>query len=300
MILGVTTLGMVLAVIAALSIACTSLSIRLGTDDGDPTAALVVVLGCNVAILVPIAAMYASAAPKLSLESALWFAAAGLTGTLLGRICYFTSITRIGSSRTEPIKATQPLHATVIAVLLFGERVTALHFAGIVLIIVGVAVVSREVSRNGSASGPNSRRALLPGFAAAVFFGLEPILAKLGFADSDALFAGLTLRIVVAAAAFLAYLWFRDALPAMSQLGGTNARWYVAAGVANTLFLLSYYGALQIAPVSIVVPIIQTSPLVVMVLALLFLPDQLERVTRCLAAAAAIVVVGAVAVTLFS
>lgn len=88
MILGVTTLGMVLAVIAALSIACTSLSIRLGTDDGDPTAALVVVLGCNVAILVPIAAMYASAAPKLSLESALWFAAAGLTGTLLGRICY--------------------------------------------------------------------------------------------------------------------------------------------------------------------------------------------------------------------
>lgn len=293
-------LGIGLAAVAALSIATTSLGIRLGTDDGTTIEALVVVLACNVLLLAPIAAVYAPTEPPLTLRSALAFGAAGVTGTLLGRLFYFTSIARIGSSRTEPIKATQPLHATVGAVILFGERVTALHFAGIVLVVVGVAVVSWEMSRNDSATGVESVRALLPGLAAAVFFGIEPLLAKLGFGGSNALISGVMLRIVVAAAAFVTYLWLRNGLPSLDRLRRSNSRWYLVAGVANTSFLLSYYAALQVAPVSLVVPIVQTSPLVVMALSLLFLPTRLERVTWRLGSGASIVVAGAVLVTLFS
>lgn len=293
-------LGIGLAALAALSIATTSLGIRLGTDDGTTVEALVVVLACNVLLLAPIAVVYAPAEAPLTLRSALAFAAAGVTGTLLGRMFYFTSISRIGSSRTEPIKATQPIHATVGAVLLFGERVTVPHFVGIALVVLGVAVVSWEMSRSDEAVGIESLRALLPGFAAAVFFGVEPILAKIGLGESNALISGMMLRIVVATAAFATYLWFQSSLPSLTQLRRANSRWYLAAGVANTSFLLSYYAALQVAPVSLVVPIVQTSPLVVMVLSLLFLPTRLERVTWRLGGGASIVVVGAVLVTLFS
>lgn len=294
------SLGVGLAALATLSVAATSLGIRLGTDEGNTVDALVVVLACNVLLLAPIAALYAPAEPPLTLGAALAFAAAGVTGTLLGRVFYFTSISRIGSSRTEPIKATQPLHATAIAVVLFGERVTGPHLAGIVLIVLGVAVVSWEASRSDDASGIESARALIPGLAAAVFFGIEPNLAKLGLGESDALVSGVMLRIVVAAAAFVTYLWLRGSFPSPGRLWRPSSRWYVAAGVANTSFLLSYYAALQVAPVSLVVPIVQTSPLVVMAVSLLFLPTRLERVTWRLGAGASIVVVGAVLVTLAS
>lgn len=293
-------LGIGLAALAALSIALTSLGIRLGTDDGSTIEALVVVLACNVLLLAPIAAVYAPAEAPLTLRSALAFGAAGVTGTLLGRLFYFTSISRIGSSRTEPIKATQPLHATIGAVVLFDERVTTLHLTGILLVVLGVAIVSWEMSRSDSATGVESVRALLPGLAAAVFFGIEPLLAKIGLGASNALISGVMLRIVVAAVAFLTYLRLRNSLPSPARLWRSNSRWYLFAGVANTSFLLSYYAALEVAPVSLVVPIVQTSPLVVMVLSLLFLPARLERVTWRLASGASIVVAGAVLVTLFS
>ena len=84
------------------------------------------------------------------------------------------------------------------------------------------------------------------------------------------------------------------------DLRGSALRWYLAAGVANTVFMLSYYGSVQLTPVSVVIPIVQTSPLVVLVASMLFLPVRLERVTWRLAAGAAVIVGGAVMVTLFS
>jgi uncharacterized membrane protein len=65
----------------------------------------------------------------------------------------------------------------------------------------------------------------------------------------------------------------------------------------NTAFLFFYYAALELAPVTFVVPIVSTSPIVVVVLSRLFLP-RLERVTPRLVAAAGVVVIGVIAVAL--
>lgn len=292
--------GVGLAALAALSIAITSLAIRVGTDEGGTIDAFVVVLLCNVGLIVPIALVLAPAGSSLTIASAVAFVGAGIAGTLVGRLFYFHSIAAIGSSRTEPIKATQPLHATVIAVLVLGEHVSLAHFLGVVLVVVGVAGVSWEFSRDGSADGTSSLRALLPALAAALFFGVEPILAKFGLAGTDSMLLGLAVRIVAAAGGFFAYLVLRGALPAPDDFRTPDLWWYLGAGVANTSFLLTYYGALAVAPVSIVVPIVQTSPLVVMVLSMLFLPVRLERVTPQLVAAATVVVSGAIVVTLSS
>ena len=75
-------------------------------------------------------------------------------------------------------------------------------------------------------------------------------------------------------------------------------RWYVAAGVTSAVGLLAYFAALETVPVVIAIPIIQTAPLLVIVLSIAFLPRQLERVTWRLVAAAVIVVVGATLVSL--
>jgi drug/metabolite transporter (DMT)-like permease len=294
--------GIGLATIAAASVACTSLGVRVGMDRGRTMDALVVVLLCNLLILLPVTAVLYYPEYGVSLRSAIAFVAAGLTGTLLGRLCYFNGISLLGSSRTEPIKATQPLHGSVIAVIVLGETVTALQLVGILLIVLGVGSISWETSREppGGLSSEDAAKGVLLGIGAAFFFGIEPIWAKIGLADGTPVLVGLVFRMVIAAAAFLGYLRARNQLPSTESLTRSNMRWYVAAGIANTLFLIAYYASLQTAPVTVVLPIVQTSPLLVVVLSGLFLPTRLERISWPLVVGAITVVVGAVFVTLFS
>ena len=286
------TVGIGLAAIAAVSVACTSLGVRVGMDRGRTMDALVVVLLCNLLILLPATAVLYYPEYGVTLRSALAFVAAGLTGTLLGRLCYFNGISLLGSSRTEPIKATQPLHGSVIAVVVLGETVTVLQ----------VGSISWETSRDPPAalSTEDAAKGVLLGIGAAFFFGIEPIWAKIGLADGTPVLVGLVFRMVIAAAAFLGYLRARNQLPSTESLTRANMRWYVAAGIANTLFLIAYYASLQTAPVTVVLPIVQTSPLLVVVLSGLFLPTRLERISWPLVVGAITVVAGAVLVTLFS
>lgn len=291
--------GVVLAAVAALAVAVQSVSVRVGTDEGRATDALVVVLFTNVAIIVPAALVLHYPDYSITRDSVLAFVAAGIVGTLLGRIFYYTSIQRIGASRSEPLKASQPLHATLIAVVVLGERVTPGHVVGILLIVAGIAAISWETARgDGVAEGTSGLALLLP-LSAAFLFGIEPTLAKLGFAEGTPILVGLAIKTVAATAGFLGYLRLRNDLPSLAVFGGRNVRWYALAGLANTTFLFLYYAGLSIAPVSVVVPIIQTSPLLVMVLSLAFL-SRLEHVTWKLLTGACVVVGGAVVLTAYA
>jgi len=296
---GAVVTGVVLAAAAAIAVAVQSVSVRVGTDDGRATDALVVVLATNVVLIVPAAAVVHYPNYALTPRAVGAFVAAGAVGTLLGRIFYYTSIQRIGASRSEPLKASQPLHATAIAVVVLGERVTAGHVVGILLIVAGVAAISWETSRGDGAEGDASALALALPLAAAFMFGIEPTLAKVGFAEGTPILVGLAIKTVAATVGFLAYLRARSDLPSPGALVDRNAKWYAVAGLANTAFLGLYYLALSVAPVSVVVPIIQTSPLVVMVLSMAFL-SRLERVTWKLLTGACVVVGGAVVLTAFA
>lgn len=291
--------GVGFAVLAAMMLASQAIFIRIGTSDGSVSLALMIVLGINVIILAggTLIAYYPNyGVTPLSLAV---FVGAGLTGTVLARSLYFLSIERIGASRTEPIKSSQPLHATFVAVLVLNEVVTSVHLLGIVLIVVGIAAVSWETNKQGNANGEVASHELLFPFAAAFFFGVEPTFVKMGFAEGTPVFVGLAIKTVAAAIGFTTYLWATSALPTREALQWKSTRWYLAAGVANTVFLVVYFFALDVAPVALVVPIVQSSPLIVLVIAYLFL-DRLETVTWRLTAAATVAVLGTIIVTLAS
>lgn len=183
--------------------------------------------------------------------------------------------------------------------VVLGEQVTTGHVVGILLIVAGIAAISWETARGDDVAEGTSGLALLLPLAAAFLFGIEPTLAKLGFAEGTPILVGLAIKTVAATVGFLGYLRLRNDLPTLAVFGGRNVRWYVLAGIANTTFLFLYYAGLSIAPVSVVVPIIQTSPLLVMVLSLAFL-SRLEQVTWKLLTAACVVVGGAVVLTAYA
>ncbi|MFD1685017.1 DMT family transporter [Halobellus litoreus] len=297
---GVLTLGILLAAFGAVALAVQSLSIRYGTITSDSSDALVVVLAVNVLALVPAAFLLGSPIQDLTLRSLGAFTAAGLLGTMVGRAMHFEGIKRIGSSRAEPIKASQPLHASLIAVVVLGEIVTGGHLLSMVAIVLGIGIITHEHGRSDADDGGAGYVGLAFPFAAAFFYGIEPTFAKLGFAEGAAVLTGLTVKTVSAGLGFLLYLWWTEGLPDLRSVERRELPWLVGAGLANTLFLLGYYGALELEPVSLVVPLVQSSPLVVIFLSIVFVSDDLERITPRLVAGALVAVAGAIGVTLLS
>lgn len=294
----VLSVGVGLAVLGAVALAIQSLSIRYGTITSDSSDALVIVLAINVAVLVPAAFVFGSPLEELTLRSLAAFTAAGLLGTMVGRAMHFEGIKRIGSSRAEPIKASQPLHASLVAVVVLGEVVSPGHLFSMIAIVAGIAIITYEHGRGGGAATDAGYVSLAFPLAAAFCYGIEPTFAKLGFAAGAAVLTGLTVKTVSAGLGFLGYLWWTEGLPNPRAVERTELPWLVGAGVANTVFLLGYYSALELEPVSLVVPLVQSSPLVVILLSVLFVSDDLERITPRLATGALVAVGGAVGVTL--
>lgn len=291
-----TLLGVGLALVGALFIAIQVACIRVGTDAGRSNDALVVVLLVNIVVLVPLAGLVHFPTYHLPVVAVLAFAGAGFVGTMLGRAFEYAGIERIGASRSEPIKASQPLHAALLAVFLLGESLSVARLAGIVCIVAGIALISWESQSGAGVDAENPLKGLLFPFAAAFFFGIEPIFAKVGFAAGTPVLVGLAVKTLAATVAFTAFLRSRGSLPSLATVDRSSLRWYVAAGVANTLFLLAYYAALEIAPVVLVIPVLQASPLFVIAISLVFL-ERLERITPRLVLGALVVVAGTVVVS---
>lgn len=292
------SVGILLAVLGAFGLAVQSLCIRYGTVKSESAHALVVVLAVNIAFLVPVAFLLERPLLALTPRAVAAFTAAGLIGTMAGRAVYYEGIKRIGASRSESIKASQPLHASLIAVVVLAETVSVGHFLSMVCIVAGIALISYEHGNAGVEGADTSYAALTLPLVAAFLYGIEPTFAKLGFAEGPDVFTGLAVKTVSAAVGFLLYLGWKTGIPRPRSFNRGEVPWIVAAGLANTVFLLGYYAALTLEPVSVVVPLVQSSPLLVIVISAFFVSDDLERITVRLAAGAAAVVAGAVGVTL--
>lgn len=295
----VSGLGVGLALLAAVCLAGQALTIRLASRAGATKDVLLIVLAVNTAVFVPLAVVFGGD-HGLTRTSVAAFVAAGLVSTMIGRAFFYGGIKRVGAARAEPLKASMPLHATVLAVLLLAEPVSGLQFLGVVLIVVGVAVVSWDgATRDASATGEVDWVGIAFPLIGAFLFALEPILATVGLGEGTPVLVGLAVKTAAAFLVFLAYLTVRDDLPSADQLRRAgDFRWYIVAGVASSAFLLAYYAALDVSRVAVVVPIMQTSPLIVAAGAALFLRG-LERVTPALVVGSTVVVVGATLVTVF-
>ncbi|MGQ4556571.1 EamA family transporter [Halobellus sp. GM3] len=293
--------AIVIAVAAAMSNAASQLWIRLGTSEGEAFDGVLVVMITNLVVLIPVVGVLYFPNYGLTRDSLVMFVAAGLVGTMLGRVFMYTSIDRIGASRTSPIVATQAIVASGLGILILGENVTVPHGVGVAFIVLGVAALSWETTQE----NPDdlSRRELLIGlllpFGAAFAYGFEPIFATSGLREGTPAPVGLALKTFAATVGFLTYLRWKSALPSFGTIWSINTRWFVFAGVGNSLFLLGYYLALELAPVSVVVPIVMTYTLFVVVFSAVFMPRRLERITWRLAGATVVIVAGALVVTMF-
>ena len=296
-----TTIGAGLATIAAVCFAVQFLAIRIGTEDNAVAGAVLVTLVCNVVLVVPVVVVrnWGHLSGLYTPTAVVAFATAGLAGLGLARVFLFRSVKLIGASRTSPVAATNVLFATAFATVVLGERVAPLHVVGIVLVVGGVGLLSWETAtadRSASGSPTSSVTEFAYPLAAAVLIGVEPVLVSIGIAEGTPVIPGLAVMMLSGTLGYAAY-WVVSQSDRSLRGSGGAIRWYVVAGIATTGAFVSYLLALEMTSVVVVMPILQTNPLLVTLLSAVFLPRHLERVTTRLVFAACIIVIGATVVS---
>ena len=286
------------AILAALFVSTTSIAVRLGTERSKSSDILAVVIVVNLVVFIPLAFAIHYPNHGLTFRSMGAFIVAGIVGTVLARSLFYEGIRYIGASRAEPIKASNPIIAAIAAVILLGETLSLGNIIGILMIFAGVVLVSVEIATN-KEKFKVSLRGVMITLLASFFYALDPVFNKMGLEEGTPILVGLALKATAGATVFFAYLWCSGKLPKLAAMKDSRWRWMVVAAIGNTGFLIAYFLAISSGPVTIVFPIMQTSPLLVAGISFLFL-QKLERVTLKLVMGASIVVMGAVLLALLS
>ncbi|MFQ5693046.1 MAG: EamA family transporter [Nitrospinota bacterium] len=211
-------------------------------------------------------------------------------------LALLSAIDRLGPARAITARATSPFFGVALAVAFLAERPSLPVYAGLVLIAGGVMTLA-----GGGGRGRARRGDWLFAFLAAFFSGLAPAVTKvaLGLGTDPvlgALFAMAGGLISIAAAHSVieprsgGKVWLR-AIPARASLA------FLPMGVLTGGAYIAWFAALSWGTVSVVLPLVQTSPLVAILLSRVFLQRE-ERVDVRLILSALSIVTGAVLVAL--
>lgn len=266
---------------------------KKGLKYSNPPTAVLFTLSVNVVVLWTIAFLFL---PVRALYNPMVFIfiLVGLFQPGLTRLLTYKGIEVLGVSVTDPLRATTPLFGAFFAILLLGERMTLPILAATVLIVVGVVSLSHHP---GSLKKVRSHYIFYPLFAS-LLAGFSQILRKygLGFIPYPALVAAVaaTTSLTVSSGT----VWIRSRRRKILVFDRKCVPFYLAAGLAASLSMLSIYSALDLGLVVVVVPISSTGPLFALALSAIFLRD-VERVTLRILLGALLIIAGVLIITLW-
>ena len=298
--------AILVAIMSALSFAVAEITVRNALRYGAPiiTCILTLVVQC---IILTVFILITGQFSEINAEGVRWFLLAGVLNPFLFISFYFLGIQRIGVTRAAPIKGSAPIFALIFAVGILGERLAAVQYLGIALVVGGVLTISSEgwssrrvaaAAAQGAAGGrqPAQIDYLFP-LLAGVAAGGASILFKIGIQKMPSPLVGAWVGNLVGLPLFpfVALLFpkeqrYRISRPAFPWLLVTGA---FVVGAMYTLIL-----ALSLGQVAIIFTLAQTSPLFVLALSVLFF-RQLERVTPRIVLGAVLTVGGGALVSLF-
>lgn len=209
----------------------------------------------------------------LTLRAILPFLVAGVLYPAMFRLFYFRGIDVVGASVAAALVSANPAVAAIVAVPLLGEEVTLLTAVGIGFIVAGGATLQASQGADGSAADrivreirQASPRELLFPIGAAVSVGVGYALIKFGLDGFPHPPAATALTQITGLLAFGVLLLssterraaFRTTLGHRRALGV-----FVLAGTIVATGWLAQFFALQLGTVVVVIPLVNTFPLVV-------------------------------------
>lgn len=202
-----------------------------------------------------------------------FFVLAGVLAPGIGRFCSYEGIARLGAN-IAPITNSNPVVSMAIAVLLVGEHLTTAGLVGALLVIAGGIVLASGTNDGADVDELNVKRKYLvfPALAA-LFYGSAHVVRDAGVELVPSPVVGAAVNITTSWLLVVGYFAltgrFRDARVTPTELVPL-----VLAGVASSLALSSLYFTLMVGKIVVVAPVLNSSPLFVLLLTYLLLPDR--------------------------
>jgi drug/metabolite transporter (DMT)-like permease len=270
-------LGVLFSVLSAATFALNNAAVRRGVVTGTPGQAMAVTVPLGIVCFLPVAFLLGelSRLGQFSLTAMGWMAALGVQHFLIGRYCNFTANQVAGVNLTAPVVQLQVVVTMVMAVLVLHEPCTALQIIGGVIMLGGSLITQRQPPKAKAAPAAKAvaDKPALPPFIphylagyvfaslAALAYGSTPVMARFALehtGPATGILGGLISYVAATALGSLALLSpkFRQNLKALNR---DNVRWFVYSGVFVAAAQGFFFCAVSLAPVLLVMPLLQLS-----------------------------------------
>lgn len=224
--------------------------------------------------------------------AAFYFMASGTLQPLLARIFLYIGIDRLGVARAMPLRGTGPLFAVAIAVFFLQERpVLPVYLGGLFIVAGGWLVLYRKGEANSDWRLLDALYPLLAAFLAAVSqnFRRAGLLILPNPFVAGAVTTGTSLTI------FVIYLWIKRQFPVVIP-SRESLPYFGPTAFVSAVSQLLVFTSLNLGEVSVMIPLLNTTPLFSLLFSAIFLRD-LERITLPIVLGALSLLGGALLIT---
>jgi uncharacterized membrane protein len=260
-------MGVWFALLSSLAFAVSHIFIRRGLAQSNPTAGFCISISISALVLWFLAAMYLPLSSFWT-HAILYFALSGIFATGLGRMLIYVGIDRIGVARSVPVAGSAPMFASILAVLVIGETWSLQNFSGTLLVILGIVVISRSRTEKMDWS----TRDLIYPIMAALVFGLAANVRKLGLLVENVPLMASTVNATTGLLFSPLMIYARGGVHVL-RVSRRTFVWFLAAGICYTTGMLLNFYALGAGKIVIVEPLINTNPVLSVLLTAIFLRD---------------------------
>jgi len=278
------------AIISAGAWAADSILVRKGTAFSNPSTAALVSFFVNTAILGPYI-FFQYPLEKIFQPANLFFVVSGIIQPAIVRVLFYVGIVRLGVSRAGPIRGTSPFFSVAIAFFLFQDRPGLIVYLGGILTVAGTWLVSYK--RAGEAKW-RPRDLLFP-LGAAMLASVSQNIRKMGLNSTSEPIIAATVSTATSLFCLFGSVLFSGNVRSI-QINRPCLPYYGGAAVFALIGQLCTFIALNGGQISVVAPLINTTPLFVIGLTALFLRGE-EKINRFVVIGVVLLVAGIVAIT---
>ena len=200
---------------------------------------------------------------KLTVDATIFFVLSGVFGVILGRVTFYWTIEKLGSSRASTVKNSAPVITTVLAVFVLNESLDLLRWGAIGLVTAGLMLIGRDA--NTQAKNRIVWYRVAPAVLTPLFYGMRPLFSKMGLnllpLPFTASFVGYSAAVLI----YACYFWIKE----RDYVDISNVRsgvWFGLGGILQVVGLVALYFAYEHSDISVVYPISASAPLVTFLL----------------------------------
>jgi len=259
-------LGAFFAILSAASFAATTAAGRRGVVTGTPAQGMVLSnpVGVLCFLFVAVLAGEITRTMEFPLTRAVLMAGVGVLQFVVGRYANFRANQSAGVNLTAPLVQLNVVVTLVLAVILIGEPCTVLQIIGGLVMFAGAFTTQRQSLPKVSAPGfsPRYAEAYLYALVAALAYGTGPFMARVALqfsGPSSAISGGLIAYGASTAAVATMILLSPSLRRNVTSVNWENIRWFAYSGVAVAAAQGFMYAALAVAPIMVVIPLLQLS-----------------------------------------